>query len=216
MSRAKKSKCRSRVARARAARRAAALASQQSREEVASAPVLGIVETRVPVSSDLDTGLDWYLVYTAPRREEHVRKGLEEAGWTTFLPLLRRISTTRHRQVVYDVATYPRYLFVAGVPDGAIREIDGVVDVVRDGPAWARVKPHEIAAIAAFQNAPPPPPQKRKPVDVNDSVKIMSGPFMGFHATVREVLGRQEAELLVGMFGAETTVRMNIGLLAAE
>lgn len=178
--------------------------------------MLGIVETRVPVSTDLDVGLEWYLVYTAPRREEHARKKLEEAGWTTFLPLLHRVSTTRHRQVEYDVATYPRYLFVAGKPDGAIRDVEGVVDVVRDGPVWARVRPAEIAAIASFQNAPPPPPAQRKPIEVGGAVRIMSGPFMGFHATVREVLGRQEADLLVGMFGSETTVRMNVGLLAAE
>ena len=209
-------KNRSRVARARASRRAAQAAAVQARAAKAAAPVLGIVETRVPPPANLDINLEWYLVYTAPRREEHARAKLEEAGWVTYLPTLHRLSTTRSRQVEYDVATFPRYLFVAGRQDGGIRDVEGVLDVVRDGQAWARVKPSEIAAIAAFQNAPPPPPLKRKPVGTGDEVKIISGPFMAFSATVMEVMGRREADVLIKLFGREMSLRMDVALLAAE
>lgn len=205
----------------------------------------GIEETKVPAPSTLDLAADWFLVYTAPRMETKVSKALAEAGCSVFLPALHRVITQRYRKIEHDVATFPRYLFAAGAPfrgrgrdyvgeDGVsvitidgrpvvdIRDIDGVIDVVGTPRGWLKVPRAAIAAVAAFQNdyvAPCSnvlrPPKPRRPLANGEQVKVISGPFAAFQASVVEMIGLARAEVLIDIFGQQTPLQIDLDQLDA-
>ncbi|CAN7335005.1 hypothetical protein LJR090_002539 [Bosea sp. LjRoot90] len=204
-----------------------------------------IEETKVPAPADLDVGAEWYLVYTAPRMETKVSKALTDAGCNVFLPAIHRIITQRYRKLEHDVATFPRYLFAAGMPfrwrgrdfvgdDGVsvvtvdgrpivdIRDVDGVIDVVGTPRGWLKVPKSAVAAVAAFQNdyVSPcsnvlQPPKPRRPLLSGEQVKVIGGPFASFQAIVVDMIGLTRAEVLIDIFGQSTPLQIDIGQLDA-
>lgn len=184
--------------------------------------------TKVPAPDNLDLTRTWYLVYTAPRMEFRAARGLVEAGCSVFLPKLHRVIRHRRRLIDHEVATFSRYLFASGLPtlrrdsylvgpDGKtvvtingrpltdIREIEGVQDIVRSQEGWAVVPRRAIERVVTFQNdgalprlaAETPDPS----VSRGDTVRILSGPFMGFQSTVVEAVGLKHADVLIEIFG---------------
>lgn len=204
-----------------------------------------VEETKVPAPADLDLAAEWFLVFTAPRMEAKVSKALTEAGCSVFLPAIHRVISQRYRRTEHDIATYPRYLFVAGVPfrwrgrdyvgeDGVsvvtidgrpivdIRDIDGVVDVVGTPRGWLKVPSKAIAAVAEFQNdyVPPcsnvlQPPKARRPLVGGEQVNVINGPFATFQAVVVDMIGLERAEVLIDIFGQKTPMQIDIDQLDA-
>ncbi|WP_160115806.1 transcription termination/antitermination protein NusG [Bosea lathyri] len=191
---------------------------------------------------DIDLSLDWYLVYTAPRMEAKAARSLSEAGCKVFLPALHRVITCGKRLIEHDVATFPRYLFCAGMPfrrrgrdiigdDGVsvvtvngrpiddIRDIDGVQEVVGTAQGWLKVPSAAVGMVANFQNDITPPRhdvlKPERSVKVGDKLTVISGPFMSFQATVIEAIGLHRADVLIDIFGRETVVTMGISQLDA-
>lgn len=195
------------------------------------------VETRNPAPPDLDTGLHWLLVCTRPRAEHKAAEGLRAAGCTVFLPSRKRLITFGKRRIEHDVATYPGYLFAAGVPFRAryvdrvqedsstvvtvngrpiddIRDIDGVVKVIGNERGWLRVPGAAIRAVADYQNSvePEKPPLRFK---AGERVNVISGPFMDWQAVVVEQIGLHEAKVLIDIMGGERVVCLGISQLDA-
>lgn len=201
-----------------------------------------VLETKVPAPADLDLSLDWYLVYTAPRMEAKVAQGLADAGCSVFFPSIHRLIRFQRRELSNRLATYPRYLFAAGVPtrrrdshlvaeDGVtvitingrpitdIRDIDGVQDIVRSQDGWARVPPKAIKAVAAFQNEAVEPRRDVLRPDprlvLGQTVRIIEGPFMSFLATVVEQVGQQQAEVMIELLGKPVSMTLGLDQLDA-
>lgn len=206
---------------------------------IAKAAANGRTETvtRNPPPCDLDLTLTWYLVYTSPRMEGKAQKALDEAGCKTFWPSSHKVVTQpRRKPLEFDVGTFPRYLFVAGMPfrqrkrdhvnedrsvvtiDGCpiddIRDIDGVEYVVGTSAGWLKVPSAAIAAIAGFQarkEAEKAAPKLRR----GDKATVISGPFMSFQATVVEAIGLHEARVLIEIFGGEVPATIGVASLQA-
>lgn len=201
------------------------------------APVRTFVETRNPAPADLDIGLDWLLVCTKPRAEAKAKEGLEAAGCTVFWPSRHRVITFGNRRIEHDVATFPGYLFAAGVPFRAryldrvqedrttvvtvngrpiddIRDIDGVQRVVGNERGWLRVPGSAIRAVADYQNGKEPekPAFRFRP---GERVSVISGPFMDFSAVMVEQIGLHEARVLIDILGGERVVSLGISQLDA-
>lgn len=212
------------------------MGNRKNRERPAQSTVRTFVETRNPAPADLDLSLHWLLVCTRPRAEAKAAEGLRAAGCTVFLPTRKRVITMGKRRIENDVATFPGYLFAAGVPFRAvahdhvtadrqvvtvngrpiddIRDIDGVVRVHGTERGWLRVPPAAIAAVADWQNAAEPVvPAKR--FKAGQSVMVISGPFLDFSAVVVEQIGLHEAKVLIEIMGAEREVSLGISQLDA-
>ncbi|KRE02586.1 hypothetical protein ASE61_15005 [Bosea sp. Root670] len=201
-----------------------------------------VQETKVPAPEDLDLGRDWYLVHCAPRMEAKAAKGLADAGCSVFLPAIRRVIRFQRRETDHQIATFTGYLFASGVPtlgrdrylvadDGVtvitingrpltdIREIEGVMYIVRSQEGWARVPGDAIAKVAAYQNdAVEPRRDILRPdpkLSPGQRVKVISGPFMGFLAEVTEQLGLAEAEVLIELLGKPVPMTVRVEHLDA-
>jgi transcription antitermination factor NusG len=154
-----------------------------------------------------------------------------------FWPSIHKVITLRKRRLEHDVGTFPRYLFVSGVPsrirsrdrvgdDGQtvitvngrpisdIREIDGVLEVVGTSVGWLKVPGQAIAAVAAYQNDSTPPEPAPK-VAAGDRLIVIHGPFAGFQAEVVEAIGLDRAEVLISIFGRDTPMQIGLDHLAA-
>lgn len=173
-----------------------------------------VFETRVPAPDDLDLSRQWYLVYTGPRCEERAVTALHEAGCVTFWPALHRVTIHGKRRNERRVGTFPRYLFVSGRVPGDIRDIDGVIDVVRFGIDWATVPPAAISLIADYQNEAPRPIAP-VPYAKGQSVTTTEGPFAGFFSTFDRGLPNDQARILVSIFGRITPVTTELANLQA-
>lgn len=202
-----------------------------------------VSETKNPAPSDLDLSLAWYLVYTAPRMEAKAAKGLADAGCAVFLPSWHKVVRFQRREMDFTLATFPRYLFAAGVPtlrrerflvadDGVtvitlngrplsdIREIEGVQDIVRTQDQWARVPAPFIKAVADYQNDPRASrcSDPRKPalaLQPGQTVRIIDGPFMHFLAVVVEQVGLREADVMINLLGPASRMRVSTSSLDA-
>jgi transcription antitermination factor NusG len=182
-------------------------------------------ETKNPPPSDLDLDpkTKWYLVYTAPRMEAKAKQALEDAGCKTFWPSSHVVITApRRKPVEHDVGTFPRYLFVSGMPfrerqidrvqedrtvvtvNGRpvddIRDIDGVLEVVSNSAGYQASKIEERRAPT---------------VRPGDKARVIEGPFMSFQATVVEAIGMDAAKVLIDIFGGKVPVTMPLAQLDA-
>lgn len=206
-------------------------------------PEIEIIETLQPAPSDLDFGTKdepklWYLVWTTPRGEARAADGLSEAGCQVFWPHFERVIRRKNKPEIKNlISTFPRYLFASGLPklaqrltvvgpdgktgitiDGRpiedIREIDGVVSVVRNSQGWCTVPRGVVEQIAAYQGpvahpVPPVAPVVRLDAQPGDRVIVIEGPFASFQATVADVLGLEVVRVLVDLFGRETPVDLD-------
>lgn len=207
-------------------------------------PEIEIIETLQPAPTDLDFGTKeepkpWYLVWTTPRGEARAADGLLEAGCQVFWPHFERIIRRKNKPEIKNlISTFPRYLFASGLPklaqrltvvgpdgrtgvtiDGRpidnIREIEGVVAVVRNSQGWCTVPRAVIEKIAAYQGTvahpvPAPEPVKKLGIDPGDRVRIIDGPFASFQATVVDIMGLETAGVLIDIFGRQTKAEFDV------
>lgn len=212
-------------------------------------PEIEIIETLQPAPSDLDFGTKeepkhWYLVWTTPRGEARAADGLIQAGCKVFWPHFERVIRRKNKPEIKNlISTFPRYLFASGLPklaqrltvvgpdgktgitiDGRpiedIREIDGVVAVIRNERGWCPVPRNDIEKIAKMHGDQPLPmaPAHRKPKPIitpGERVMIIEGPFADFHATVVEAVGMDAARVLIDIFGRQTPAEFDLVQIAA-
>lgn len=55
---------------------------------------------------------NWYLLYTAPRAEKKVNLELQKRGFTTFLPLQKKLVQWSDRKKMVETPLFSSYLFV--------------------------------------------------------------------------------------------------------
>lgn len=212
-------------------------------------PEIEIIETLQPAPADLDFGTKdepklWYLVWTTPRGEAKAAEGLAEAGCQVFWPHFERVIRRKNKPEIRNlISTFPRYLFASGLPklaqrltvvgpdgktgvtiDGRpiedIREIEGVVAVIRNERGWCPVPRSDIEKIAKMHGDQPAPmvPVQRKPrpaITPGEQVVIIEGPFAHFHATVVEAIGLDAARVLINIFGRETPAEFDLAQIEA-
>jgi transcriptional antiterminator RfaH len=92
----------------------------------------------------------WHLIYTKPRHEKKVCKGLNELNISSFLPTKKTIRTWHDRKKIIDDPLFPSYVFVyledldnyyTGL------DADGSLFYVKIGNSLARVSESVITGI---------------------------------------------------------------------
>lgn len=185
-----------------------------------------------------ETGaLGWYVVCTNPRCEMRVQSGLVDKGFAVYVPQykLERIIPRKGIRKTFNRVLLPRYAFVSA-PYGSwprITSTDGVQGLVRDCGLSGKpmtVSNHAIKILMDSQNAGDfdvwlskegeriPRRQAEKmarPFGAGSRVKVSSGPFASFFATVVEALAGNQAKILVEIFGRATPLEIDLAALQA-
>jgi len=176
--------------------------------------------SRVPAPEGIDPSADWYVVCTNIRCERRAQLGLDQKGYKTFLPQLRKEVKSGRQTKEVTRPLFPRYLLVSigDKPWYPIRHVDGVLSIIRNENGPIRVPTrfveelvhlHNEAGLDLPENVAEPMPAP------GESVTIKDGPFANLIATIEAVLPSGRAKILVDIFGRATEMEVDASQLRA-
>ena len=158
----------------------------------------------------------WYVVHTYSGYENKVAQNIEKVVENRKLheliqevrvPTERVVETVNGKEKEFERKTFPGYVLIKMVVTDdtwyIVRNTRGVTGFVGSGTDPIPLTDEEIRKMG-FE-------QMTVNVDytVNDSVRIMSGPFTDYTGTVTEInKEKHKVKVLVSMFGRETPVEL--------
>lgn len=141
----------------------------------------------------------WYLVKTKPRNENKVFTRLDEAGFDSIFPRIRKKSRKKEHPDIRPL--FPTYLFVRFALEQlrTIRYTRGVAKVISFGAEPQEVGEDIIAAVRERMGEEGivtlvKPPDNWKP---GDRIRIGEGPFAGLEAIFLEKLPDRDRVVLL-------------------
>ena len=144
----------------------------------------------------------WYVVATKSRDEEIAKVNLERQGYLVFLPTISLKKRRRGHWTPVTEPLFPGYLFISlifGDDDPApIRSTVGCVGLVRFGQTYTPV-PSEL--ITTLEVAADTGSVALAPFQSGDTVRLMSGPFVGLEAIYDMAKGAERAQVLLEVLG---------------
>ena len=148
----------------------------------------------------------WTVVQTASSWEKLAAKGLQRAGFETYLP----VTSARDRNHVPHIAPlFPSYLFVQVVDRWTpIASAIGVVRVLRDGDGPARLPERVLDDLHAREvNGV----VRLPPLRNGQTVRIVRGSLRGRLAVYDGMSGRDRERVLLDFLGREVRVEIRLG-----
>lgn len=165
----------------------------------------------------LPRGRRWYVVQTQPRKESFAGQNLDNQGFTSFLPRIRK--TTRHARRTRTglVPLFPRYLFVSlDLGQDRWRSVHGTFGVARmvtDG-FWPAPVPHglveELIDAAERFGAI----DLRESLTPGEKVRFLNGPFAETIGKLVQLDDAGRARVLLELLGSEREVSVAAESLA--
>ena len=131
----------------------------------------------------------WYVLYTKPRWEKKVSRQLEQKSMEHYCPLNKIQRQWSDRKKIIEEPLFSCYVFVrlTETEHTAARMIDGVMNFVYWLRRPAVVRQDEIDAIKRFTSEYTDVKLEKKPVNLNDTVRIINGPLMQREGNVLEI-----------------------------
>ena len=122
----------------------------------------------------------WYAVYTKPRCEKKVADLLVKKGIENYCPLNKVQKQWSDRKKIILEPLFTSYVFVriAAEEQLAVRQTHGILNFVYWLSKPAVIRNDEIDIIKRFLNEHSCVRLEKVAVNVNDIVKIVTGPFM--------------------------------------
>jgi|RhiMetdeSRZDD1v2_1073273.scaffolds.fasta_scaffold00629_24 transcription termination/antitermination protein NusG len=140
----------------------------------------------------MDTSKKWYAVYTRPRWEKKVADLLTKKHVENYCPLNRVVRQWADRKKMVYEPLFTSYVFVHTMPQEQliIKQTDGILNFVYWLGQPAVIKNEEIDAVKQFLDEYQNVQLEKIDVNMNDRVKISSGPLMAREGNVIEVRNR--------------------------
>ena len=156
--------------------------------------------------------LSWYIVQFKPNSHKIAVRNLQRQGFGTFLPMHE---VTRRTAAKFETVIRPLfagYMFVACNPEKAPwRQINSTYGISRMLSFTEGTKPMPEALIAGLR-ARCNSVGKVEPLEnfeAGQSVKMHSGPFESFIATVEQMVSDARIWVLLDFMGKETRVQVS-------
>ena len=167
---------------------------------------------------------EWYVVHTYAGYENKVKANLhsrigsmqmEEKIFDVVIPMEDVMEIKGGKKQVVQKKVFPGYLLVRMVYDNdswyVVRNTPGVTGFVSSGtgPKPTPLSPREVEKILAVKKETAEKPQYRLEFDVDDVVRIISGPFADFTGTISEInVEQSKLKVMVNIFDRETPVEL--------
>jgi transcription antitermination factor NusG len=132
---------------------------------------------------------NWYVVYTKPRWEKKVATQLKQKKVEIYCPLNKVERQWSDRKKIILEPLFTSYVFVRleephQVP---VRQMDGVINFVYWLKKPAVIRDEEIDVIKRFMIGYENVQLEKSAVNVNDQVRVISGPLMERQGNVLEI-----------------------------
>lgn len=195
------------------------MSKRRPRRYQPSVPADGIVRRRPQPPVQIDRGLAWYCLWTAPRAEAPVTKALREAGLEAYVPVEALAIARGGKVVEVERPVLGRYVFVG--LNGFEPEWSAV-HAVLDGPhGWMFGLPVLGRVLKSAENIPLRVPAsalqwladglegtasgRSTPFRTGASFRVIDGPWRGLQTEILDSTDTRVRGLLV-LFGRQTMV----------
>jgi len=174
----------------------------------------------LPTSND-NPNAKWYVVHTYSGHENKVAVALKQRIESEHLqdkildvlvPTQDKIEIKGGKKITIKEKIFPGYILVKMVLEDeswlAVRTTQGVTSFVGMGNKPTPISNSEVQTIVRFTQSEAP--VYKQVFEVNDTVKIVDGPFADFIGKVDNVdEERGKVKVLVSIFGRETPVELD-------
>lgn len=159
---------------------------------------------------------NWNVLYTRSRCEKKVTALLSKQGIENYCPLNRVIRKWSDRHKLIYEPLFSSYVFVRPNAED-IYKISQLTNDIVNFVYWlgkpAIVKESEIDSIKAFLNAYTNVKLEKSDIQVNDNVRIISGPLMNRQGSITSI-GNNKVKLAIPSLGYLMTAETNISNLS--
>ena len=154
----------------------------------------------------------WYVVYTRSNCEKKVASLLAKHNIDNYCPLNKTIRQWADRKKVVQVPLFTSYVFVRISSDALFKVKEASADII-NYVYWlgkpAIIRNDEIEQIMQFLDKHVDIKLEKKSIQVNDEIKVLSGPFVNMQGNVKSI-EHNKVKLILPSLGyimiAETTI----------
>jgi len=173
------------------------------------------------MAKQVSRGRNWYVLHTYSGYEEAVARnlrqriesmGMEDKIFNVLVPIEKKIKIKSGKRKVVEEKIYPGYVLVEMIVTDdswyVVRNTPRVTGFVGSGTTPTPVSPEEIKELQKRMGVEEP--KYKIDIALDDSVKIVDGPFKDTDGKVAEVdEERGRVKVLISMFGRETPVELD-------
>jgi transcriptional antiterminator NusG len=186
----------------------------------------------VPRESPYDRAGRWYVVHSYAGYENKVKADLEnrttamnmeEKVFEVVIPMEEVVEIKGGKKQVVQKKMFPGYLLVRCDLDDdswyVIRNTPGVTGFVGPGTKPTPLSRKEVETFlqvpAEGDEEAPRKPKASVGFDINQAVRVLTGPFADFPGSIAEInVDQQKVKVLVDIFGRETPVELGFDDIA--
>lgn len=157
-----------------------------------------------------NTEKQWYALYTKPRWEKKVYKGLSQKGIEAYCPLNKVKRKWSDRMKTIEEPLFKSYVFVKAseLEKTEVRFVDGVLNFVYWNGKPAVVREEEIVEIKKFLSEYENVQVSNIELRPADEVMLNTGVMMGATGRVLRVLSKNMVEVYIDSLGFKITAKM--------
>ena len=164
--------------------------------------------------------LKWYAVYTRPRWEKKISELLDKKNIENYCPLNTVVRRWSDRVKKVSEPLFNSYVFVR-IPEEQqfeVKQVTGIINMVYWLNKPAVIKDREIQAIRDFLDEYKNVRLEKTNVNVNDMVRVLSGPLMEYEGNVVGVRSNTVKIVLpsLGYLMVAEVERSNVEVLTAN
>lgn len=169
----------------------------------------------------LNLGRRWYVLHTYSGYEENVKSNLsqriesfdmQDKIFNVLVPKEKKIKIKNGKRTSVDEKIFPGYILVEMVVTDdswyVVRNTPNVTGFIGSGTTPTPIDQKEVDSLLKRINGSEP--EQKVDMEVNETVRIVDGPFKNFEGKVSHVdHERGRIKVMVSMFGRETPVELD-------
>ncbi|MDX1448996.1 MAG: transcription termination/antitermination protein NusG [Acidimicrobiia bacterium] len=194
-------------------------------EAVSTEEVLDEVEETEPPkpASPYDLPGDWYVIHSYSGYENKVKLNLEtrtksmhmeDRIFDVQIPMEDVVEIKNGKKVTVKKKVFPGYILVRMRLDDdswyTVRNTPGVTGFVGGSNTPTPLSRREVERFLGVEKEEEKPKPRFKPAfEINDMVRVVSGPFADFNGRIEDIdLDQSKVTVLVNIFGRDTPVEL--------
>ena len=162
----------------------------------------------------------WYLLHCKARQENRAQLNIENQGYTTCLPQIKRQKIVQGKRVERIEPLFPNYIFIHLDKNtanfNALRSTRGVNGFVRFGGMPATVPNEVMATILALEHSSDNQHTAQPAFSAGEKVHITEGPFAGLQAIYNMPKGEERCLIFLDMLGKQQHIEIDEAALRHE
>ena len=176
-----------------------------------------------------DKGMNWYVLKAVSGKEVKVKEYLEAEQKhndllarnvsQVLIPLEKHVSVRNGKRVVKEKVSLPGYVFLeanlTGDMASLIRFMPNVLGFLGGTDSPTPIRQSEINRMLGTAEETTIVEETDVPYEVNETVKVVDGPFSGFNGIIEEVnTEKHKLKVMVKIFGRKTP--LELGFMQVE